>query len=326
MLNPLTYAVKVAAARYQTLCSANWDSSYKGFSQDETLRSKYFSVMAFEGSSFNGDTSPFNTSYLPFPQVKYPFEEHIVYNRKEENRCLEQCFEMVKECANSKKHAVAFIVDPVIIGEGKTSPEFYDYLRAICTEFNVAFIVNEMDTGMGVTGTFWAYENWNLTHQPDIVVFGKKMMTSGFYFNSEFQVFEPSESIFGMKDEPSNLLLLNSVIQSICKDDLFQRSHDASLVINGHIKSLEYSYPNVIESIHCHGMLCGIHFIDANICDEAEIMLLNAGLRFGRGNDRSLTMRPALIFTEKHAHYVYTLLEPTVRKLSDELGKRNRTI
>ena len=47
-------------------------------------------------------------------------------------------------------------------------------------------MVDEVDSGVGVTGQFWSHENWQLPHAPDMVAFGKKMMTQGYYVHNEF--------------------------------------------------------------------------------------------------------------------------------------------
>jgi 4-aminobutyrate aminotransferase-like enzyme len=39
-------------------------------------------------------------------------------------------------------------------------------------------IVDEVQTGVGATGTFWAHEAWGLSSPPDIVTFAKKMQAS----------------------------------------------------------------------------------------------------------------------------------------------------
>jgi len=48
-------------------------------------------------------------------------------------------------------------------------------LREITLKHEVAFIVDEVQTGGGSTGKFWAHEHWNLSTPPDIVTFSKKL-------------------------------------------------------------------------------------------------------------------------------------------------------
>lgn len=44
------------------------------------------------------------------------------------------------------------------------------------------FIVDEVQTGMALTGKMWAHDHWGLEESPDIVIFAKKMVAAGFYY------------------------------------------------------------------------------------------------------------------------------------------------
>lgn len=46
---------------------------------------------------------------------------------------------------------------------------------------------DEVQTGCGATGKFWAHENFNLPEVPDIVGFSKKMLTGGFYYKDNLR-------------------------------------------------------------------------------------------------------------------------------------------
>jgi 4-aminobutyrate aminotransferase len=67
----------------------------------------------------------------------------------------------------------AMIVEPVI-GEGGyivPPPGFLPRLREIANHYGVLLIADEVQTGFGRTGRFWAVEHWNV--RPDIVVMAK---------------------------------------------------------------------------------------------------------------------------------------------------------
>ena len=61
--------------------------------------------------------------------------------------------------------------------------DFYRDLRKLATEEQVYFIVDEVQTGGGISGKWWAHEHWDLETPPDIVTFAKKMCTGGYYHN-----------------------------------------------------------------------------------------------------------------------------------------------
>ena len=47
----------------------------------------------------------------------------------------------------------------------------------MCREFDALFILDEVQTGVGMTGTAWAYQQLGL--HPDVVAFGKKTQVCG---------------------------------------------------------------------------------------------------------------------------------------------------
>ena len=40
-------------------------------------------------------------------------------------------------------------------------------------------IVDEVQTGVGASGTMWMHEQWALPHPPDVMTFSKKMQAAG---------------------------------------------------------------------------------------------------------------------------------------------------
>lgn len=87
------------------------------------------------------------------------------------------------------KPIAAVIVEPIQAegGDNHASPAFFNQIRNIAKEHGVAFIVDEVQTGVCATGTFWAHEQWNLDTPPDIVTFAKKMQACGFYHTEEYK-------------------------------------------------------------------------------------------------------------------------------------------
>ena len=77
-------------------------------------------------------------------------------------------------------HDIAcFIMEP-IQGEGGDNhfrPEFLQAMQAMCREFDALFVMDEVQTGVGMTGTAWAYQQLGV--QPDVVAFGKKAQVCG---------------------------------------------------------------------------------------------------------------------------------------------------
>lgn len=71
----------------------------------------------------------------------------------------------------------AVILEPIMSegGDKQISSYFANALRKYTEDNGMSFIVDEVQTGVCGTGTFWAHEQWNLYSPPDFVTFAKKM-------------------------------------------------------------------------------------------------------------------------------------------------------
>ena len=75
---------------------------------------------------------------------------------------------------NGKENVAAFIAEPVsgaTIGAVVPPPEYWPMLREICDRYGVLLIADEVMSGMGRTGRWFAVEHWGIT--PDILCMGK---------------------------------------------------------------------------------------------------------------------------------------------------------
>ena len=73
----------------------------------------------------------------------------------------------------------AFIMEP-IQGEGgdhRFRQGFLEQMKALCHANDALFIFDEVQTGGGMTGTPWAWQNYGVA--PDVMSFGKKLQVCG---------------------------------------------------------------------------------------------------------------------------------------------------
>ncbi len=87
--------------------------------------------------------------------------------------CVESWRDTLFKRTVAPSEVAAVIVEP-IQGEGghrTPPPEFFARLRRLCNEFGILLIADEIQTGMGRTGTFFAMEQWGVA--PDIITLAK---------------------------------------------------------------------------------------------------------------------------------------------------------
>jgi L-lysine 6-transaminase len=98
--------------------------------------------------------------------------EKVVAMEKKAIAQAEKHFEIYKD------DIAAIIIEP-IQGEGGDNhfrPEFHQALRELADKHEALLIYDEVQTGVGLTGKFWAHEHYV---KPDILAFGKKAQVCG---------------------------------------------------------------------------------------------------------------------------------------------------
>jgi L-lysine 6-transaminase len=131
------------------------------------------------------NTDPNKTRYFPKfdwpridnPKVHFPNEGiHVEAVKEAEKQALAQIAAAISERGAD---IAALIMEP-IQGEGGDNhfrPEFFQALRRVCDENDILFILDEVQTGLGMTGRMWAHEHYGI--EPDIIAFGKKTQVCG---------------------------------------------------------------------------------------------------------------------------------------------------
>jgi 4-aminobutyrate aminotransferase/(S)-3-amino-2-methylpropionate transaminase len=119
----------------------------------------------------------------PFTQfrlsdVKYPLSAHASENAKAEADTLAKVEETI-DAWKSKAPVAGIIIEPIASegGDQHASADFFRKLRELTKKKGVYMIVDEVQTGLGATGTLWAHEKWDLDTPPDAVTFSKKCVS-----------------------------------------------------------------------------------------------------------------------------------------------------
>ena len=119
------------------------------------------------------DIPAFDWPQASFPALKYPLEQHAEENAREEQRCLDEVENII---TTFHSPPAAVVIEPIQSegGDNHASAAFFRGLRALTRRHNTLLIVDEVQTGVGATGKFWAHEHWGLDDPPDMVTFSKK--------------------------------------------------------------------------------------------------------------------------------------------------------
>ncbi|HEY3252619.1 MAG TPA: L-lysine 6-transaminase [Polyangiaceae bacterium] len=118
----------------------------------------------------------FDWPRVPAPKVSYPLAANLAAVVESERASLAA----VQRAFDERGHAIAAIlIEPIQCegGDNHFRPEFLAGLRRIADEREALLIFDEVQTGVGLTGAWWAFQRLCVT--PDVLCFAKKMQVGG---------------------------------------------------------------------------------------------------------------------------------------------------
>lgn len=256
------------------------------------------------------DIPAFDWPQASFPGLKYPLDDpaNAEFNAKEEQRCLDETEHLLTTYHNKP---AAIIIEPIQSegGDNHATANFFRGLRAITKKHNVLMIVDEVQTGVGATGKFWAHEHWNLEDPPDMVTFSKKAQTAGYYYgNPALRPNKPYRQFNTWMGDPARAILFRAIIKEIERLNLVQHTAQVGDYLYAGFENLAKKYPNEIKNLRGKGQGTFIAF-DSPRRDEVLKKAKGVGINIGGSGESAVRLRPMLIFQKHHADILFGGLE-----------------
>lgn len=219
-------------------------------------------IIAFDGGyhgrtmmtlGLTGKTTPYKNKFGPFPgdifRAPFPVEYHGI-SVEDSLRALEMLFVTDIEPSD----CAAIIVEPVQ-GEGGFYPApdgFLQALRRICDEHGIVLIMDEIQTGFGRTGKFFAAEYSGV--EADLMT-SAKGLAGGFPLAAVIGKAEimdaPNPGGLGgtYAGSPIGCVAALAVIDVIKEEGLVDRANHIGLNFARHLTALKAKYPEVVGEI-----------------------------------------------------------------------------
>ncbi|KWU44212.1 GATA_USTMA 4-AMINOBUTYRATE aminotransferase (GABA-AT) [Rhodotorula sp. JG-1b] len=267
------------------------------------------------------DIPAFDWPAVSWPAIQYPLDEFAAENAEAEARAIANVEETIKAQAKKGKKVAALIVEPVQSegGDNHASPNFFKALRTVTREHGVFLIVDEVQTGVGATGKFWAHEAWKLDHPPDFVTFSKKMQASGFYHNAETRASHAYRNYNTWCGDPIRALQARELVSFIKAHGLVQHTAVIGDELYSAIENLGKKYGGQINKLR--GKNCGTFISWDAESPEARDRFVAAmrqhGVVMGGCGEKAVRLRPMLVFGDKQ---LATLLDKMETVMKQEAG------
>jgi acetylornithine/N-succinyldiaminopimelate aminotransferase len=261
-------------------------------------------------SSFHGRTlamtaatgqSKFQEPYIPMPEGFVSVEYNNVG--------------AVKQATSEQTCAV--ILEPVQ-GEGGVNVPDDDYLKKVqswCWEKGILFIMDEIQTGIGRTGTLFAYEQYGI--EPDIMTLAKGLGSGvpigALLAKENVSLFSPGEhgSTFG--GNPLVCAAAYAAVKYIIDNDIPGQVKRVGNYFMTELESLKRQFDFITE-LRGRGLLIALEF-DQEIAEKLVLACVDRGLLVNKVKPNALRFMPPLIITEKEVDKAIGILGDVLDEL-----------
>jgi len=252
------------------------------------------------------------------PKLYFPLtEESLQRTILQEQEALDQISEALQQF---DKRIACIIIEPIQCegGDNHFRKEFLLQLREICDQHHLLLIFDEVQTGMGMTGKMWAYQNYGVL--PDILAFGKKTQVCGMLASKEKldmvegHVFEESSRInstFG--GNFVDMVRLKLILEIIRDEHLVANAAEKGAYLLGGLEQLAHKYPNLLSNARGLGLLCAFDLPGKEVRDlvkskafEQQLMILGCG-------PKSIRFRPHLNVKTNEIDLALEILEKVIQ-------------
>jgi L-lysine 6-transaminase len=246
------------------------------------------------------------------PHVRFPLSD--AENKRvelEEERVLGEMREYLDEHALD---VAAILIEP-IQGEGGDNHfrrAFLQGLRDLADRYDVLLIFDEIQTGMGLTGSWWYFEQVGVS--PDVFTFAKKMQTGGVAVSR--RVDEVADNVFQESSrinstwggDLTDMVRATQIIRTILAQDLLANARDMGERLVAGLR--EIASEGAISNVRGCGLMVAFDVESP----ERRVATLKAA--YGEGvlllgcGERSVRLRP---FLDVHTSEVEEFLNRAVR-------------
>jgi L-lysine 6-transaminase len=241
----------------------------------------------------------FNWPRIINPKITFPLDgENLARVKALEEEAL---WDIRQAIVQRGEDIAALIIEPVQ-GEGGDNHfrrEFFQALRRICDEHAIMLIFDEVQTGVGLTGRFWAFEHFDM--RPDLLAFGKKTQVCGMLASRRVEevcchVFKERSrlnSTFG--GNLVDMARCSHILRIIEEENLVGNARRQGERLLAGVQQLAGDFPEVVSNPRGLGLMCAFDAPDSRTRDQLVKAFFREKLLLVGCGARSIRFRPHLI-------------------------------
>jgi L-lysine 6-transaminase len=194
----------------------------------------------------------------------------------------------------------AIIIEPIQAegGDNHFRGEFLRALQAVAREREVFFILDEVQTGVGLTGRMWAHQHWDLS--PDAISFGKKAQVCGCLVGRKvdevpdnvFRVSSRLNSTFG--GNLTDMVRFGRYLEIITAERMVENAAEVGGLLLRELEGLQQELGGLITGARGRGLMIAFDMDTAERRRRAVEKIREGGLLLLGCGERSIRFRPPL--------------------------------
>jgi L-lysine 6-transaminase len=253
------------------------------------------------------------------PKLRFPVTPEVERDvAAAEQRALEQ---VAGAFEDNPDDIAAIIIEPVQAegGDNHFRPAFLQALERFADEHEAFFIVDEVQTGIGLTGKMWAHEHFSLT--PDALAFGKKMQICGCLVGPK--VDEEPENVFKVSSRINSTwgggltdMVRSARFLEIVEED---RLVDNARVVGDHLlrglAGVQAELGGIMSNARGRGLMIAFDLPTTELRKKAHQTLIANGLLLLTCGPRSIRFRPPLNLAAAEADRALEIVRKSLKAL-----------
>ncbi|HZL98773.1 MAG TPA: L-lysine 6-transaminase, partial [Planctomycetota bacterium] len=261
------------------------------------------------------DFPQFSWPRISNPKLGFPVDEAAVAAAEQR-----AAFEIEAAFAQDPRGIAAILIEPIqgVGGDNHFRPEFLQKLRGLADRHEALLIFDEVQTGLGATGTLWAYEQ--LGAVPDLLVFGKKTQVCGFM--STTRIDSAEKHVFRLSSRINStwggslvdMVRCARALQIIEQERLVENAARTGRLFLEGLRALAAQAPEV-SNPRGRGLMLAFDLPDREQRNAARLKLWEAGLATLACGPRSIRFRPPLVFGAAEAARALEILRSVLGRV-----------
>lgn len=243
-----------------------------------------------------------------------------IFNESNDVLLAQKCIEHIEYIIKNEGEIGAIILEPIRATDINIPPQsYFKALRMLCDENDILLIVDEIPTGLGRTGKFYAHQHFDF--EPDIIVLGKGLgggmiPQACTLIKEKFDLGSHISLGHYTHEKPSlGAAALLATLGYIDEEKLLENVQKNQPIINRY-KEIVLNDFNCVGDIRSIGYLISFEIVKDRITKEKDELLaeklmysaLNNGLSFKIGSGNCLTWHMPLITSDEEIIKAFEIL------------------